>query len=156
MDMTNTEAAKRIDNRGMNMGLGHIAPASVNRWHAEALAEDAHREALAIAASIPIDGRPSAGMTNIVHTDERLAKMDADTFGRNAHYAKLLRPLTPELRDLAADEATTGMHITGKRYSTLLAETCAKFSRGDMSTPYIERARMEADEERFRRNLGAK
>lgn len=90
-------------------------------------------------------------MTSPWHTDERLAKMGTDTVGRNAHYANLLRPLTPELRDRANGEAIAAMHITGKRYSVLLAETVARFQRGDRSTPYTDRGVREAEEERFRR-----
>lgn len=91
--------------------------------------------------------------TTPVHTDARLDHMATDTFGRNAHYANILRPFTPEVRDIIDAEATSAMHQTGKRYSTLLAETAARFSRGDMTTRYIDLATMESDEERFRRNL---
>lgn len=47
------------DARGMHMGPGHVAPATIATAYDEALAEDAHREALAIARSIPVDGRPA-------------------------------------------------------------------------------------------------
>lgn len=89
----------------------------------------------------------------VVHTDARLDKMSQDTFGRNAHYAMLLRPFTPEVRDIIDSEATTAMHVTGKRYSTLLAETAARFGRGDASTRYLDMARREVAEDNFRRNL---